>query len=375
MTGITTLVTLPYMQRFRCIAERCEDSCCIGWEIWVDEAKYRQLESLLGCNDEDRALFREGLSVPGVPTGAAQEFAKLTMHPDGRCWFLDARGLCVLESRFGPRALGAVCRMHPRTVRKRGTTMELSASLSCPEAARLCLFGPPFAGLLRGRIDSAPGEELAAGPAPDALETARLDVRDRVLAALADATRPVAARLAESFGIAGGAPVADRPGAGSGHAFVAALVARLRAAAKRPRLLALLDLARATDDDARRTAALRAGAVGERLDRARLHFAANAWLREDAAATADLARHALQILARTALIRVLAAGHPDLDGACDGRTDGPAATATAERVIVSVVTTLGRELENVPALAGVVGEALDGSPFPRAELAEALAAL
>ncbi len=134
-------------------------------------------------------------------------------------------------------------------------------------------------------------------------------------------------------------------------------------------------VARAAADDARRAAALRKGAAGERLDRARLHVAANAWLREDVVAAPDPARFALQILARTALVRVLAAGHPDLDDACAGRSGDAVAAETAERVIVSVVTTLGRELENVPALAGVVGDALDAAPLPQAGLAAALAAL
>ena len=28
-----------YYDRFRCIAGACKDSCCIGWEIDVDEEK------------------------------------------------------------------------------------------------------------------------------------------------------------------------------------------------------------------------------------------------------------------------------------------------------------------------------------------------
>ena len=29
--------TPSYMDKFHCIADKCKDSCCIGWEIDIDE--------------------------------------------------------------------------------------------------------------------------------------------------------------------------------------------------------------------------------------------------------------------------------------------------------------------------------------------------
>ena len=34
-------VTLPhYFKEFKCIGGKCEDSCCIGWDIDIDERTY-----------------------------------------------------------------------------------------------------------------------------------------------------------------------------------------------------------------------------------------------------------------------------------------------------------------------------------------------
>ena len=40
-----------YFNNFKCSADKCKDSCCIGWEIWIDDktrAKYDMLNTSLG---------------------------------------------------------------------------------------------------------------------------------------------------------------------------------------------------------------------------------------------------------------------------------------------------------------------------------------
>ncbi len=29
-----------YLNKFKCIADKCEDTCCAGWEIVIDEETY-----------------------------------------------------------------------------------------------------------------------------------------------------------------------------------------------------------------------------------------------------------------------------------------------------------------------------------------------
>ena len=55
-----TEVTLSCFSGFTCIAGRCPDTCCVGWEVDLDEAtleRYRQLPGPLG--QELRAAIRQ----------------------------------------------------------------------------------------------------------------------------------------------------------------------------------------------------------------------------------------------------------------------------------------------------------------------------
>ncbi|MFW5672498.1 MAG: flagellar protein FliB, partial [Acetivibrio ethanolgignens] len=37
-----------YYQEFKCIGEKCPDSCCKGWRITVDEDSWRRYQTLEG---------------------------------------------------------------------------------------------------------------------------------------------------------------------------------------------------------------------------------------------------------------------------------------------------------------------------------------
>ena len=41
-----------YYKNFKCIADKCRHSCCVGWEIDIDDdtlEKYRNLEGEMGA--------------------------------------------------------------------------------------------------------------------------------------------------------------------------------------------------------------------------------------------------------------------------------------------------------------------------------------
>lgn len=43
------IVRVPdYFKEFSCIAGACKDSCCLGWEIDIDEDSYEYYKSLPG---------------------------------------------------------------------------------------------------------------------------------------------------------------------------------------------------------------------------------------------------------------------------------------------------------------------------------------
>ncbi len=130
---------------FRCIADKCPDSCCKGWEVDVDEKSatyYRSLEGELG----DR--LRQVLKTEHGNTAMILE--------NGRCPMWRQDGLCRLQAEKGHEALCQVCREYPRLYMDYGDFAEWGLELSCPESARL-LF----------RDMSATEQALPGGEAPE----------------------------------------------------------------------------------------------------------------------------------------------------------------------------------------------------------------
>lgn len=122
-------ITKPdYFDRFRCIADRCPDSCCKEWDVQVDETSaelYRSLSGPLG----DR--LREVLHT---------EAGAVTISIiDGRCPMWRSDGLCRIQAELGEAALCRTCREFPRLTHDYGDFVELQLELSCPEAARFIL--------------------------------------------------------------------------------------------------------------------------------------------------------------------------------------------------------------------------------------------
>ncbi len=120
-----------YYRSFRCLAERCPDSCCRDWEVEVDEETVEHYCTLPGPLGEDlrKALTRH-------------EGTFLLENHHGRCPMLREDGLCRIQSELGEQALCCTCRDFPRLRHDYGSFTELSLELSCPEAARLILSAP-----------------------------------------------------------------------------------------------------------------------------------------------------------------------------------------------------------------------------------------
>lgn len=55
------LYTIPdYYKEFSCIATDCEDTCCAGWQIVIDEkSKRRYAKAATGLNNIEKNLARE----------------------------------------------------------------------------------------------------------------------------------------------------------------------------------------------------------------------------------------------------------------------------------------------------------------------------
>lgn len=119
-----------YYKSFKCIADRCEHSCCIGWEIDVDKDSLNKYSALDG---EMGKRLKENISQEDTP--------HFVLDKDERCPFLNERGLCELILYGGEDMLCGICTDHPRFRNFLPDRTETGLGLCCEEAARLIIDG------------------------------------------------------------------------------------------------------------------------------------------------------------------------------------------------------------------------------------------
>ncbi len=118
-----------YYGDFRCKAGKCTHSCCIGWEIDVDEETFHKYKAL-DAPGGDKILKHIG--------GEAGNRCFL-MGQDGRCPFLTRDNLCELILTLGEDALCQICADHPRFRNFFESRVEMGLGLSCEAACALIL--------------------------------------------------------------------------------------------------------------------------------------------------------------------------------------------------------------------------------------------
>ncbi len=142
-----------YCQAFHCIADRCSDNCCIGWEIDIDEAAAVHFAAQEGAFGE---RLRQHISWDGVP--------HFILDAAERCPFLDEMGLCDIYRHMGEAALCQICTDHPRYYEWFGDVCEGGIGLCCEEAARIILSQTQHFAVeettVPGTPDESPDEDL-----------------------------------------------------------------------------------------------------------------------------------------------------------------------------------------------------------------------
>ncbi|SDB03646.1 flagellin lysine-N-methylase [Eubacterium oxidoreducens] len=160
-----------YMSSFRCLADRCTDSCCIGWEIDIDEETLAYYESMSGAIGNK---LRENIE-------KQKDSAYFKLTKKERCPFLNAQNLCEIILELGEDHICQICTDHPRYYDWMASRMEEGIGLACEEAARLILDSPMA-------LESE-GEEEKEGSKQELLrERYLLAVRDEILERISKAT-------------------------------------------------------------------------------------------------------------------------------------------------------------------------------------------
>lgn len=118
-----------YFKQFKCIASKCEDTCCAGWEIVIDDETYEVYDSVQG-------EFGERLKKEIYLDEDNEHIFRLKGND---CAFLNKNKMCDIYSELGEDALCYTCQQYPRYTEEFGNIREVGLSLSCPEAARIIL--------------------------------------------------------------------------------------------------------------------------------------------------------------------------------------------------------------------------------------------
>lgn len=118
-----------YYKKFRCIADKCPDSCCKGWDVVVDDETDTFYDNVQGnFGDKIRSL-----------TTTDSDGDRIFVSQNGRCPFWNNDMLCDIYINLGEEHLCATCQNFPRLTQDYTAFTEHILSFACPEATRLML--------------------------------------------------------------------------------------------------------------------------------------------------------------------------------------------------------------------------------------------
>ena len=166
-----------YYKSFQCIADKCEHSCCIGWEIGVDGETLKRYECLGGGYGD---AVKRSISYDGEP--------HFKLCADDRCPHLNDQGLCKIIMNLGEEYLCDICREHPRFYNYTDVA-ELGLGMSCPEAARIILDSSDYTLM----------EEVGEVSADGEIEFNGRLVREKIYKILSDSSICYSERLAKIY--------------------------------------------------------------------------------------------------------------------------------------------------------------------------------
>ena len=174
------IVMPDYSIGFQCIAGKCRHSCCVGWEIDIDDDTYEMYKTVTGP-------IGEKLKACICPPSEDEPQAHFIMAGNERCPFLNSDNLCELILGLGEDSLSEICTEHPRFYKDFSDHMEMGYGLCCEEAARMLFnHSEPV------RLIGLSGTD---------------DIRSKIFSLLQDRTKSLDARIDSIFALLSDSPV------------------------------------------------------------------------------------------------------------------------------------------------------------------------
>lgn len=148
----TKIYAPGYYGDFRCIADKCTHSCCVGWEIYIDPDTMEKYHAL-----------KHGYSGNILESIEGGDEPHFRMCDGGRCPHLDDNGLCRIITNCGEEYLSDICREHPRFYNRTSRGIVVGLGMSCEEAARIILSSDAYRDFaVVGETDEASDVEFDA---------------------------------------------------------------------------------------------------------------------------------------------------------------------------------------------------------------------
>ena len=166
-----------YYKNFKCIAEECRHSCCVGWEIDVDSDTLEKYSSLV---EGYGTKIKESIDFADTP--------HFRLCENEKCPHLDGKGLCRIISECGEDYLCDICREHPRFYNDTARGKEVGIGLSCEEAARIALSSDGYNELYI--VEELDGEVLDT-------DFDAVKCREQIYRILSDRTTPYPERIVQ----------------------------------------------------------------------------------------------------------------------------------------------------------------------------------
>jgi len=141
---MTSVLQHPALAKFACLGDKCEDTCCKTWSMQVDEATLERYK-------------KEAPELLDAVEAAGDTPWVMRRDPETQYCVKLEGGLCGIHKKYGDAFLGDACHFYPRATRALGhQTHVMTATLSCPEIARLSLYSEEAFDFVRASVDRLP---------------------------------------------------------------------------------------------------------------------------------------------------------------------------------------------------------------------------
>lgn len=120
-----------YYDDFNCIANKCIDSCCIGWTVYINKNTYKKYKKVGGVFGKKLSNSINKIKLNGNDLS----YGKIKLK-NNICPMMNEEKLCDVYINLGEEYLCDICKLYPRNIKKYGEIYERNLTMSCPEVAR-----------------------------------------------------------------------------------------------------------------------------------------------------------------------------------------------------------------------------------------------